>query len=145
MLTKLDKDRASTFRSATMRGSCMSVNLVDVQQAMKEVAQFVAEPNEGAWRMLKRLFRYLVGHGRLVQGISEQQHVKAPRVDTDSDYAGCVLAEEHDVCPSFFHGVNLLKAGSWTRGTRSLSAAESEFYAGVKGGSVFAGREEHDD
>ena len=63
MLTKLDKGRASTFRSATMRASYMSINRVDVQQAVIEVARFMAEPNEGAWR-----------------------YVKAPRVDTDSDH-----------------------------------------------------------
>ena len=34
----------------------MSTNRVDVQQAVKEVARFMAEPNEGSWRMLKRLF-----------------------------------------------------------------------------------------
>ena len=72
MLTKIDRDRASTFRSATMRASYMSINRVDVQQAVNEVARFMAEPNEGAWIMLKHLVRYLVGHGRLVQVISEQ-------------------------------------------------------------------------
>ena len=60
MLTKIDRDRTSTFRSATMRASCMSINRVDVQQAVMEEARFMAEPNEGAWIMLKRLFRYLV-------------------------------------------------------------------------------------
>ena len=55
MLTKIDRDRTSTFRSATMRASYMSINRVDVQQAVKEVARFMAEPNEGAWIMLKRL------------------------------------------------------------------------------------------
>ena len=67
MLTKIDKDRTSTFRSATMRASYISINRVDVQQAVKEVARFMAEPNEGAWIMLKRLVRYLVGHGRVVE------------------------------------------------------------------------------
>ena len=71
MLTKLAQTTASTFRSATMRASYMSINRVDVQQAVKEVARFMSEPNEGAWSMLKRLVRYLVRHGRLVQVISE--------------------------------------------------------------------------
>ena len=38
MFTKIDKDRASTLRSATMRASYMSINRVDVQQ----VARFMA-------------------------------------------------------------------------------------------------------
>ena len=73
MLTKIDKDRASTFRSATMRASCMPTSRVDVQHAVKDVARFMEEPNDGAWSMPKRLVRYLVNHGRLVQVISEQQ------------------------------------------------------------------------
>ena len=46
--------------------------------------------------------------------------------------------EWDDVC-SFFHGVDLIKAGSWTQGTRSLSVAESEFHAGVKDASILLG------
>ena len=84
-----------------MRASYMSINRVDVQQAVKEVARFMSEPNEGAWIMLKRLVRYLVGHSRLVQVISEQWYVKAPRVDSDSDYAEMrAYQEEYDVCSS---------------------------------------------
>ena len=139
MLKPLDKDRASIFRSATMRASCLAINRVDLQQSSKEIARFMAEPNEGAWSMLKRMVRYLVGHARLVQVISEQRFVKSPRADTDSDYAGCVLTRKSTTGVHLFHGVNLLKAGSWTQGTRALSVAESEFYAGVKGGSILLG------
>ena len=84
MLTKIDRDRVSTCRSATMRASFVSINRVDVQQAVKEMARFMSEPNEEAWIMLKRLVRYFVGHGRLFQVISEQRYVKAPRVDNGS-------------------------------------------------------------
>ena len=132
MLTKLDEDRASTFRSATMCASDMSIDRLDVQQAVKEVARFMAEPNEGAWSMLKRLVWYFVGHGRLVQVITEQRYVKAPRVGTDSDYAVCVLTH-------LFHDVHFFKAGSWSQGARSLRLAESEFHAGVRGRSILLG------
>ena len=46
MLTKIDRDRTSALRSATTRASYMSINRVDVQQAVTEVARFMAEPNE---------------------------------------------------------------------------------------------------
>jgi len=65
--------------------------------------------------------------------------VKAPHVDTDSDHAGCILTRKSTTCAHLFHGVNLLKGGSWTQGTRALSVAESEFYAGVKGASIVLG------
>ena len=89
--------------------------------------------------MLKRLVRCIVDLGRLVQVILEQRYVKAPRVDTDSDHAGYVLTRKSTTCAHLFHGVGLIKATSWTQGTRSLSVAESEFDAGVKGGSILLG------
>ena len=101
----------------------------------------MSEPNEGAWNMLKRLIRYLVGHGRLVQIISEQRYVKAPRVDTDSDLAGCVFTRKSTRGAHLFHGVNLRTVGGRTQGARSLSVAESELYAGVKGPSILFGAE----
>ena len=102
MLTKLDRERAAWFRSAAMGVSCMSVTRVDVQQATREIARFMSEPNEGTCSMLKRLIRHLVGHGRLVPDISEQRCVKAPRVDTDSDCAGCVLTRKSTTGAHFF-------------------------------------------
>ena len=80
----------------------MSTNRVDVRHAVKEVERFMEEPNEGAWIMLKRLVRHLVDHVRLVQVISEQRHVKAPRVDTDSDHAGCVHTRKRTMCAHLF-------------------------------------------
>ena len=98
----------------------MSVNRVDVQHAVKEEARFMAEPTEGVWIMLKRLVRYFVGHGRLGQVIPEQRYVKAPRVDTDSDCARCVLSRKSTTCALLVHGVKLIKSRSWTQGTRSF-------------------------
>ena len=40
MLAKIDKNRASTFRSATIRASYMSINRMDVQHSVEEVARF---------------------------------------------------------------------------------------------------------
>ena len=90
-----------------MRASFMTINSVDLQQAVKEVAR--------------------------------SRFVKAPRVDTDSDYAGCVPTRKSTTCAHLFYGVNLIKAGSWTQGTRSFECSESEFYAGVKGASILLG------
>ena len=50
-----------------MRTSCMSINHVGVQQAVKDVARFMKESNERAWIMLKCLVRYFMDHGRFVQ------------------------------------------------------------------------------
>ena len=48
MLIKLDQNRASMFRSTTIRASYMSIILVDMPLAVKEEARFMGGPNEGA-------------------------------------------------------------------------------------------------
>ena len=49
--------------------------------------------------MLKRLVRYLVGHGRLVQVISEQRYVKAPRVEVQPRVSWKDLGQDEvDIC-----------------------------------------------
>ena len=110
----------------------MSINRLDVQQAVKGVARFMAEPNEGAWSMLKRLVWYFVGHGRLVQVITEQRYVKGTTLG-HRQRLRCMRAD-----PSF-HDVNFFEAGRWSQDTRSLRLAESEFHAGVRGKVDFAG------
>ena len=64
--------------------------------------------------------------------------LKARRVDTDSDLSGNVFTRKSKTCAHCFHGVNLINAGSWTQGS-SLSVVESEFYTGVKDGSILLG------
>ena len=43
-----------------------------------------------------------------MQEWTPQRYVKAPRVDTDTDFAGCVLARKSTTCAHLFHGANLL-------------------------------------
>ena len=139
MLTKLNKDKTSTFKSATMRASYMSINRVDVPQQVAEVARFMAEPNEGAWSVLKRLVRYLVGHGRLVHVISEQRYVTAPRVDTDSDYGGSVLTKKSTMCAHLFRGVNLLKSRKLDAEYAQLECCRVGVLRKRQGGSILLG------
>ena len=54
--------------------------------------------------MLKRVVRYFMDVQR--------------NRGTDNDYAGYVLTRKGMTCAHLFHGVNLLKAGKWTQGTR---------------------------
>ena len=91
MLTKLEKERASTFRSATMRASYMSINRLDVQQAVKQVARSMTEPNEGARGVLKRLVRYHVVQVRESAARGHRQRLCWMRA----------YPEGHDVCSSF--------------------------------------------
>ena len=117
-----------------MRANCMSLNRLDVQHA-------VTEKWPVSWQSRTREHGSCssVGHGRLVQVISEQRYVKALRVDTDSDYVGCVLTRKSTTCAHLFHGVNLINPGSWTQGTRSLSVAAKSMIMERRG----AGRIRH--
>ena len=53
----------------------------------------MAEPNEGSMEHAQASGS-IPCESRHVQVISEQRYVKAPRVDNDSDYDGCVLARK---------------------------------------------------
>ena len=113
-LTKLDRDRTSTFRSATMRASYMSINRLDVQQAVKEAGT----PSEGVWSVLKRLISILCGsrHARAGNFRTEVRE-GAARVDIDSD---CARTRKSTTCAHLFYGVNLITA-------RILDARHSKF------------------
>ena len=101
MLTKIDKDRSSTFRSARMQASNMSVNRVDVQHAVKEVARSMAEPNEGAWIMLKRLVSIPCGSRQARAGDLRTKNTSRLRAWTlTASTPDSAYQEEHDVCSS---------------------------------------------
>ena len=95
--------------------------------------------------MLKRLVRYLVGHGSLVLGISEQRRVKAPRVDTDSDYAGCVLARKSTTCAHLFPWRQLAQSGKLDAGYAQLECCRVGVLRRGQRRINFVGREKHDD
>ena len=126
MLTKIDRDRSSTFRSATMRASYMSINRVDVQQAVKEVACFMEEPNE-SWRARAGELGTEVRQGTTRRHCQRLRRMRA-------------YQEKHDVCSCL----------PWREPDqdRELDArhAKSDSYAGVKGASILLGANiVHDD
>ena len=79
----------------------MSINRVDVQQAVTEAARFMAEPNEGAWVMLERLVWYLVGQDRLRAGdLGKEVRQGTTRGHGQRLRWMRAYQEEHDVCSS---------------------------------------------
>ena len=90
-----------------MRASFMFSNRANVQQGTKGISRFMSDSNEGLCSIECMIL-----------------DVKAPRVDTDSDHAECVLTRKSTTGAHPVHGVNILQAGSWTQGTRILVEAK---------------------
>ena len=76
-----------------MRLCFLALDRLDLQFPSKELARWMQAqaPTVGKLEALRRVARYLIGHGRLVQEfvrqVEEPSHVV---VFTDSDHAGCL-------------------------------------------------------
>ena len=69
------------YRPATMRLCYLALDRPDLQFPSKELARWMQAPTVGNLEALKRVSRYLIGHGRVVQEfvrqIEEPSHVVA--------------------------------------------------------------------
>ena len=91
---------------------------------------------------LKRVARYLIGHGRLVQEFEFVRQVEEPShvvVFTDSEHAGCLRTRKGTTSSKLLNGSHMLRSTSTTQGVIAVSSEESEFYAMVKGTSAGLG------
>ena len=132
--TKVSKEDHALYRSATMRLCYLALDRPDLQYPAKELARWMQAPTLGDLEALKRVARYLVSHGRLVQQFVRQ--VAEPTsiiVYTDSDHAGCLCTRKSTSSTKLLYGSHLLRSTSSTQGIISLSTGESEFYSLVKG------------
>ena len=91
LCTVLNNADHTLYRSATMRLCYLALDRADLQFPSKELAHWMQAPTVGNLEALKRVARYLIGHGRLIQEfvrqVAEPSHVV---VFTDSDHAGCL-------------------------------------------------------
>ena len=137
----LDKAEATRYRAMAARSNFLAQDRADVQFAVKEVARRMATPREGDWALLKRLARYLVGAPRAVYGYGWQTDGETNNLDTyvDSDWGGCKGTRRSTSGGVIMNGYHVLKTWSSTQATVSLSSAEAELYALVKGASQTLG------
>lgn len=136
----LDLERASKYRSLTMRAAYLSLDRADIiAESVKTLARKMSTPDELAWTRLKRLGRYLLGKPRVVQWFRPQQMYDRIRVFCDSDHAGCVVTRKSTTGMVTMVGSHTLKHSSTLQSTVSLSSGESEYYAIVKGASTAIG------
>ena len=125
----LNSAHHTLHRSATMRLCYLALDRRDPQFPSKELALWMQAPTVGQLEVQKKsrqrlAWTWTIGSGIRAK-IEEPSHVV---VFTDADHAGCLKCGSH-----------MLRSTSTTQGVSSLSSAESEFYALVKGTSAGLG------
>ena len=63
---ELSYEKQRPYRGVAARSNYLSADRPDMQHAAKEVCRWMSTPTEAALVALKRIGRYLEGHGRLV-------------------------------------------------------------------------------
>ena len=106
---ELSPDRQRPYRGVAARANYLSADRPDMQHAGKEVCRWMATPTEVALGALKRIGRYLEGHGRLVYKYSFQN---ASQVDcySDTDWAGCPRTRRSTSGGCLMLGKHLIKS-----------------------------------
>ena len=135
----LTADECRRYRSLVMRGCYLSLDRPDISFACKELARSMSSPMKADWNGLKRLGRFLKQEPRLVWRYPDQVEQMYLTMYSDSDDAGCSKTRKSTSSGALLHGSHLIKFYSSTQHVISLSSGESEFYAGVKAGSVLLG------
>ena len=133
------KDDDTCYRALVARANFLSADRPDVSYAVKELCRAMSSPAITDWNALKRLGRYLLGKPRLVWYFGWQLAPSTIHVMTDSDWAGCVKTRKSTSGGTIFRGNHLIKHWSSTQPTITLSSAEAELIALVKGGTEALG------
>ena len=128
----LGKDLAKTYRSCVMRAAYLSQDRPDISHTVKDLARGMVNPTEAKWSDLKRLGRFLKKYPDFTQIFAEQRMPNSIRVQVDSGHAGCAVTRR-----STTGMMALFEHASNVQSTISLSTGESEYYALVKGGSIY--------
>ena len=79
---------ATRFRSVCARLNFLAQDRAELQFTSKEISSSMARPLVGATKQLKRVARFLRGHGRAVQAFPWEEQVDTVEAFADSDWAG---------------------------------------------------------
>ena len=129
----LGSEETTQFRSITMRAAYMSMDRVDIQFAVKDLAKQMHSPTNWSWHRLKHLGRYLLGRPRAVLQFLPQKFHSHLLCEVDADYAGDRSSRKSTSGGLISYGSHLLKSWSSNQAVIALSSGESELYALVKG------------
>ena len=123
----LAEEKHTAFKAIAARGNSLGPDRPEMQYAAKEICRWMAAPSELGVQALKRLWRFLDSHRRLVFEFPFQT---ADKVDvySDTDWSGCVRTRKSTSGGCLMLGAHFIKSWSATQGSISLSSGEAEFY-----------------
>ena len=84
-LSPLSPEQATMFRGIAASINYLSPDRPDILYAAKEACRDMANPNEGSWKKLVRIGRYLLGRPRLVWHFEMQEHTEFFDAFSDAD------------------------------------------------------------
>jgi len=119
-----------------MRLAYLAQDRPDCAEVSKHLAQRMSAPTVHDWEQVRRLGRYL--RGRPMAALRFREQALSPFVDvfTDADWAGCALSRKSTSGVAARHGKHTLKTASNLQSIVTLSVAEAEYYALVKGAAL---------
>ena len=90
------------------------------------------KPTKRSWNLLKRIGRYIVGHGRFVQAFKWCSPVEKVTGFGDSDWAGDKVSLKSTSGGAVTLGPHTVKTWSTSQQTLAMSSGEAELYAVTK-------------
>ena len=106
-----------------------------IQYAVKELSQSMANPTEDDWGRMKKTVRFLKGQPRYIMHFSYQENPKGINAWSDSDFAGCTRTRKSTSGGLVRHGGHIIRSWSTGQAVTALSSGEAEYYALVKAAS----------
>ncbi len=129
---ELEAGEVTSFRALAARLNYLAQDSPDVQFAAKEVCRDMARPNQGSWRRLKALARFLLERETVIWKFAWQEGEPELALYSDSDWAGCRRTRRSTSGGVVMLGGHCVKAWSSTQAPIALSSAEAEYYAMVE-------------
>ena len=100
----------------------------DLLKSTRDLAKGLQNPTAYHWTLLKRIGRYLKGHGRLVQRFDNQDKITEITVWSDTDHAGCIGTRKCTTGTVVALGKSCIDVRCKGQALIPLSSAEAEFY-----------------
>ena len=136
----LDASSASRFRALAARINYLAADRPDLQYSAKEVSRWMSKPCRHHWEPMKRLARYLLDAGRMIQEFKWQDDATTKITTfTDSDWAGCKQTRKSTSGGAITIGQHMLKSWATSQTVVALSSGEAELYAMTKAASQTIG------